>query len=355
VVSELYAMKPLCIFILLQFVVCFTKAQDSLAGKKWQLSGFIDLYYQYDFNEPLSNERPPFVYNHKKHNRPSVNLSMLKLAYNKNKWKGNLALMAGDYARNNLAAEPRWLQYVYEANVGYRFTDKFSAEAGILPSHLGIESAISKDCWNLSRSLLAENSPYFETGMKLNYTFNSRWSASVLLLNGWQHIKENNKSKAIGTQLVFKPHDKWLLNSSSFIGNEQPDSVAAHVRVFHNLYITYELTRKMNIAFLFDAGTEERQTWWGTAALFQYKINKKLNAAARAEYYNDPHAIIITAFPATGLKVSGYSFNVDFIPASWLTLRTEVKYMNSAADVFDRNGQGVNKNLSLLLSLAAEF
>jgi Putative beta-barrel porin-2, OmpL-like. bbp2 len=89
--------------------------------------------------------------------------------------------------------------------------------------------------------------------------------------------------------------------------------------------------------------------------LFQYKINKKLNAAARAEYYNDPHAIIITAFPATGLKVSSYSFNFDFIPSSWLRLRTEVKYMDSAADVFDRNGQGVNKNLSLLLSLAAAF
>lgn len=348
-------MKQLFVAILLRFVVYPIHAQDSVAAKQWQLSGFADLYYQYDFNEPLSKERPPFVYNHKKHNRPSVNLSLVKLAFNEKKWKGNLALMAGDYARYNLAAEPRWLQYVYEANIGYSFTDKFSVETGILPSHIGIESAISKDCWNLSRSLLAENSPYFETGLKLNYTFNSKWSASVLLLNGWQNIKENNKSKAMGTQLVFKPNEKWLFNSSSFIGNEQPDSVAALLRVFHNLYITYELTKKLNMAFLFDAGVEGGRTWWGSAALLQYKINKKLNAAARAEYYNDPHSVIITAFPDTGIQVSGYSFNFDFIALSWLSVRTEVKYMNSAANVFDRNGQAEKRNMSFLLSLAAGF
>lgn len=109
------------------------------------------------------------------------------------------------------------------------------------------------------------------------------------------------------------------------------------------------------MAFLFDAGVEGRRTWWGSAALLQYKINKKLNAAARAEYYNDPHSVIITAFPATGIQVSGYSFNFDFIASSWLSVRTEVKYLNSAANVFDRNGQAEKKNMSLLLSLAAGF
>lgn len=348
-------MKQLFVAILLRFVVCPTHAQDSTAAKQWQLSGFADLYYQYDFNEPLSKERPPFVYNHKKHNKPSVNLSLVKLSYNGAKWKGNLALMAGDYAWYNLAAEPRWLQYVYEANVGYRFTDKFSVEAGILPSHIGIESAISKDCWNLSRSLLAENSPYFETGLTLNYTFNSRWSASVLLLNGWQNIKENNKSKAIGTQLVFKPNEKWLFNSSSFIGNEQPDSVAALVRVLHNLYITYELNKKMNVAFLVDAGVEGRRTWWGSAALLQYKINKKLNAGARAEYYSDKKGVIVSAYKPMPFTVSGFAVNIDFLPFKFVSIRSEMKYLQMTQPLFNRAGVPVKNNLSLLTSVAVSF
>lgn len=280
---------------------------------------------------------------------------MVKLSYSGAKWKGNLALMAGDYARYNLAAEPHWLQYVYEANAGYRFTDKFSAEAGVLPSHIGIESAISKDCWNLSRSLLAENSPYFETGLKLNYAFNSRWSASVLLLNGWQNIKENNKSKAIGTQLVFKPNEKWLFNSSSFIGNEQPDSVAALVRVFHNLYITYELNKKMNMAFLLDAGVEGRQTWWGSAALLQYNITRQLQTAFRAEYYNDKKGVIVSAYKPLPFAVGGFAVNIDFLPFKFVSIRSEMKYLQTAQPLFKRAGVPVKNNLSLLISVAVSF
>jgi hypothetical protein len=348
-------MKQLFVAILLRFVACPIHAQDSVDAKQWQLSGFADLYYQYDFNEPLSKERPPFVYNHKKHNSPSVNLSLVKLSYSGAKWKGNLALMAGDYAQYNLAAEPHWLQYLYEANAGYRFTDKFSAEAGILPSHIGIESAISKDCWNLSRSLLAENSPYFETGLKLNYTFNPRWSASVLLLNGWQNIKENNKSKAMGTQLVFKPNEKWLFNSSSFIGNEQPDSVAALVRVFHNLYIIYELNKKMNMALLLDAGVEGRQTWWGSAALLQYKITRQLQTAFRAEYYNDKKGVIVSAYKPLPFAVSGFAVNIDFLPFKFISIRSEMKYLLTAQPLFDRAGVPAKNSLSLLTSVAVSF
>jgi hypothetical protein len=39
-----------------------------------------------------------------------------------------------------------------------------------MPSHIGFESVISADCWTLTRSLLAENSPYYETGMRLEAT-----------------------------------------------------------------------------------------------------------------------------------------------------------------------------------------
>ena len=134
-------MKGLFVFSLFLSGVFMGTAQDSSAGKKWQLSGFADVYYQTGFYNALSKELPPFIYNYKLTNRPSVNLAMLRLSYSHSKWKGNLALMAGDYARFNLAAEPRWLQHVYEANIGYQFTDKFGIEGGILPSHIGLETA----------------------------------------------------------------------------------------------------------------------------------------------------------------------------------------------------------------------
>ncbi|RXK58979.1 porin [Lacibacter luteus] len=348
-------MKRLLAIILFLTTMFMVAAQDSTNKNKLRFSGFADLYYQYDCNQPVSNERPPFIYNHKKHNKPSVNLALLKVTYEHAKLKANLAVMAGDYARYNLAAEPRLLQYVYEANAGYRFTDKLSAEAGILPSHIGIESAISKDCWNLSRSLLAESSPYYETGVRLNYAFNQKWTASALLLQGWQNIKDNNRSKALGTQLVFKPNESWVFNSSAFIGNEQPDSLAAVVRMFHNLSITYTIDSKANLALLLDAGVQGKESWWGSAAMLQYKFNKQLNAAMRAEYYSDKNGIIVSAYKPIPFSATGLSVNVDYLPLSFISFRTELKYIEAPYSFFTRNGIAVSNGLTILASVAVGF
>jgi hypothetical protein len=80
--------------------------------------------------------------------------------------------MIGNYAQYNLLTEPTWAQFIYEANVGFKISRKQNVwlDAGIMPSHIGFESAVSADCWTLTRSILAENSPYYETGVKISYT-----------------------------------------------------------------------------------------------------------------------------------------------------------------------------------------
>ena len=80
-------------------------------------------------------------------------------------------------------------------------------DIGIMPSHIGFESAVSKDCWTLTRSMLAENSPYFESGAKLSYTTNNgKLQFSVLALNGWQRITrvEGNSLMSWGTQVYIQ-------------------------------------------------------------------------------------------------------------------------------------------------------
>ena len=149
-----------------------SSAQDSAGTEKKSsliISGYADIYYQYDFNKPVDKLRPPFLYNFKRHNEINTNLILLKASYDGKKFRANLGVMTGNYAKYNLAAEPEFFRYIYEANIGYKFSEKVSVDAGILPSHIGCESAIAKDNWNLSRSILAESSPYYETGIKFNY------------------------------------------------------------------------------------------------------------------------------------------------------------------------------------------
>ena len=339
-----------CICIVL--LATALQAQDS---SKLTLSGYAELYYHYDGNEPESGERPCFLYNHKKHNQLNLNLALLKAAYTSKRFRANLALMTGHYSKYNLAAEPELLQHVLEANLGYRFNEQWSIDAGILPSHIGLESAIGKDCWTPGRSLVAENSPYYETGIRLNYAPSAKWTLSALLLQGWQNIRETNSSKAVGTQVQFKPHANWVFNSSSFIGNEKPDSVKKQLRIFHHFSVTGILSPRVQASLSVDAGAEQSAAWFGYAALLRIKASDQFYIGARAEYYQDPDNIIVTCVPPGMLRLTGVSLNLDYQPVKALHLRCETRYFQAPGKLFEKSGIPRNHNLSVLACLAVSF
>jgi hypothetical protein len=267
-------MKRLFIFIF-SFCALTVSAQDTTL----KITGYIETYYLYDFGKPENNKRPDFVYSYNRHNEVNLNLGYIKAAYENNNVRANLAIMAGTYPNANLAAEPGVLKNIYEANVGVKIMKERQLwiDAGIFASHIGFESAVGKDCWNLTRSIQADNSPYYESGVRLSYTSpNNKWYVSGLFLNGWQRIQrvDGNHTPAFGHQLTFKPNDKLTFNSSSFIGNDKPDSVK-QMRYFHNLYAQMQLSEKFGVIAGFDIGAEQKakgsseyNTWYSPILIF---------------------------------------------------------------------------------------
>src|SRR5690606_16131956 len=142
------------------------------ASSRFTFSAYGELYYGYDFSRPDDHERPFFVYNHKRHNEVNANLLLVRGTYTDSLVRANLGLMAGTYAQYNLSAEPGWAQFIYEATIGLKLSRRRNLwlDAGIMPSHLGYESVIGADNWTLTRSLAAEGSPYYETGIRLIHT-----------------------------------------------------------------------------------------------------------------------------------------------------------------------------------------
>src|SRR5688572_9097184 len=100
------------ILFLNQFAQAQTYPDSSQTIKpEINISGFIDVYYAYDFNKPRTNYRQPFLYNHNRHNEFNLNLGFLKLSAIHSKYRANLALQAGTYPADNYAAEPQALQH----------------------------------------------------------------------------------------------------------------------------------------------------------------------------------------------------------------------------------------------------
>jgi hypothetical protein len=333
----------------------------------FKISGYLETYYSYDFGKPPNHTRPGFLYSYNRPNEVNLNLGFVKAAYAKDNIRANLALATGTYMNANLAAEPGVLKNIFEANAGVKVskTKNIWIDAGIFASHIGFESAIGKDCQNLTRSILAENSPYYESGLKISYTSkNEKLFLSGMILNGWQRIQrvEGNNTPAFGHQLTYKPTSKVTLNSSSFIGNDKTDSLRK-MRYFHNFYAQIQLSNKVGLTAGFDIGAEQKEkdsknfsSWYSPVLILKFNTSGKTAIAVRGEYYADKNGVIINSGTPNGFKTFGYSLNFDYNVASNVLFRIEGRALNAKDKIFtDKNLQTTANNFALSTSFAISF
>lgn len=329
----------------LLLLVNYSQAQatDSLP-RKISFSVYLEPYYGYDLSRPADHNRPSYLYSYNRHNEFNLNLGMLKAGFADQRVRANLAIATGTYMNANLAAEPGVLRNLLEANAGIKLSAsrELWLDAGILPSHIGFESAIGKDCPTLTRSLQAENSPYYESGVRFSYSSgNGRWYAAALILNGWQRIKrpDGNNSLAFGHQLTWRPSDGVTLNASSFIGNDKPDS-SRQYRYFHNLYGIFGLQPKLQLTMGFDIGMEQSargsrayHSWYSPVLILRYQSGENAYLSGRLEQYRDEHGVIIDGETEPGFNTWGASLNYDRSFHRNLLWRLEARYL-SAYDPF---------------------
>lgn len=332
----------------------------------FSISGYLETYYTYDFGNPSNHTRPSFTYSHNRHNEINLNLGYIKAAFNTDKVRANLALAAGTYMNANYASEPNVMKNIYEANGGFKISKKHDLwiDAGIFSSHIGFESAVGKDNWTLTRSLFADNSPYFETGAKISYTTpNGKWFLSGLVLNGWQRIQrvDGNNLPAFGHQITYKPNSKITLNSSSFVGSDKPDSTR-QMRYFHNLYGIFQVHEKFGVTVGFDIGAEQKSkgssaynTWFTPVLLLKVNATEKLSITARGEYFSDANGVIIATGTPNNFQAFGYSLNLDYQIHNNVLWRIEGRGFTSKDKVFMMNEKANNNNVFITTAIAISF
>ncbi|MCF6129590.1 porin [Flavobacterium sp. AS60] len=341
-------------------VANFGFAQEN-KSLKLSFSGYMENYYAYDFNRPEENAKLPFMYNYNRHNEFSVNVGLLRAKVEYDNAYAIIALHSGTYVEDNYVSEST--KIISEAYVGLYLDKgkKSTLEVGILPSYIGFETANSASNLTLTRSILAENSPYFMSGVKYTYKPNDKWQLSGLLTNGWQRINkpDKNVSPALGSQTIYKPSDKSLFNWSTFIGKELYLNEWG-IRYFSNLYWDKQWSSKWRTIFGFDVGmqtdkssSDKQLVWMSPVLLAQYVLAPKWKTAFRVEYYQDKNNVIIAANDE--FKTIGTSFNIDYLINDKVKFRTEARYLNSEEKVFIKETSLINDNFCITTSLSFEF
>jgi hypothetical protein len=361
-------MKNIFLFFLILIFSGHSFGQDTTANKRaLTISGYAEIYYSYDFNNPVNNTKPSFFYNFNRNNEVNLNLGFIKASYNTENVRANISLATGTYINSNYISVPDGLKNIFEANAGIKISKKNNLwiDAGIFSSHIGFESAVGSECWNLTRSIVAENTPYYETGVKLGYTSkNNQWFFCALFLNGWQNIErsDDNTTPAFGTQITFTPSSQVSFNYSTFIGSPNADSVR-EMRYYNDFYATFQINKLLNMMLGMDYGLQQKAKASSSynmvyAPLLELKFSpdNKNSIAARGEYYSDANGMIISSPLPDGFKVFGYSLNYDRQITANALWRIELRNLNGKDDYFIKQNNSFSNNTSFIsTSLSVSF
>lgn len=329
------------------------------------ISGYLETYYCYDFNRPETDYRQAYLYNHNSHNEFNINLGIIKYAVIAKRYRVNLAMHSGTYANDNYALEKGIYKNLFEANAELAIDKKQTLwfDAGVFASHIGFESAIASDNQTLTRSLLAENSPYYLSGVKLTLKPNAKFETAFLICNGWQRIQRvaGNSLPSLGTQIKYTRGDSLTINWSTFIGTDDPDSTR-RMRYFSNLYTQIKLNNKLTMTVGFDLGIQQKRKhikdyniWSSPVIIVRYQHSKKWATALRLENYSDKNGVIIPNIHEQPFVTQGVSLNLDYMPDERIMCRLEARRFSSENKQFEERGEFVRENYFITASVALRF
>jgi hypothetical protein len=303
-----------------------------------ELSGFIDVFHGLDLHRGPDGRRAWLLFNHARDDGFGVNLALIRAAWNHPDVRAAVGLMAGTYVEDNLAAEPPALRHIWEATAGFRLMSNVWVDAGIFESHIGYESAVSTRNPTLTRSLAAENSPYYLAGARIEAPLGPTWTAKLLVTNGWQNIAERggNRSPGFGTQLVHETPTGFEFNWATFISDETNEA-GGGLRLFNSNYIGWRTADVWLVANL-DVGVERHDDGWSPwaagYAIGRFRLVGPLHTALRAEFIADPNGVVAGASDGGAiLGAASIGFDVEVLEKAMV--RTELRWLTASRRIID--------------------
>jgi hypothetical protein len=119
--------------------------------------------------------------------------------------------------------DPQEIYAEYIAPVG----NGLKIQVGKIHTLVGLEQINSWDNYNISRTFMFGLSQAFTTtGVRFTYPFNKYATVALGLVNGWDNIEDNNRSKTFEWGVFLTPHDRFSATFYGTYGGEQSNGNA---------------------------------------------------------------------------------------------------------------------------------
>lgn len=250
---------------------------------------------------------------------------------------------------------------VQQAYVNYA-SGNSSIEFGKFATLDGAEVIESKDNLNFSRSILFGYAiPFTHTGVRFNYAMGGAWSFVAGINNGWDNLKDDNKSKSVELQAHYTPSDIWNISVQTMSGDEQVNGYASSsaqgTRNLVDIVATLNASDALSFVLNIDSGSQDnavngnsKAKWSGVALYANYVISDKWRTAARIESFNDKDGY------RTGLvqKWKEATLTLAYASSKNVELRGEVR-RDSSDKAFFAQDTGTNSKSQNTLAFEAIY
>jgi len=366
-----YKISYILVLIALLIGIVSASAQESkglFAGfpEELTLNGYVDAYIAYDNDKGNSLRQFSVLAPYRDEFR--INLAMIALRYNSKIIRGNIALQYGDIPKLNWPQAPNeYMQFIQEANIGVSPYKNSWIDAGYFLTHIGGEGIIPKNNFFTSVSLLTFYEPIYQSGIKYSYT-GKKFYSSLMLLNGYNVLADNNKNKSFGLQIGYKPNDKADITFNNITGNEMPTGTTGKTRIYNNLVVRLFPSKKLDVILCGDFCMQEKSkiddaeasgSMFSAFASMKFRATKNVSLMLRGEIFQDKDAVLSPAYlmsdsTYSGLKAFGVTGGVEFNPVSNSYFRLEGRYLAADKDqkIFY---EGENSRFEVILSAGVEF
>jgi len=320
---------------------------------KIEVGGYVDTYYQYNFNkvDPLLRS---FDVQHNTFSLSAAEVNFAKAPTSDSRLGFRADLFFGKAADLTAAFEPapdgkEIYKNIQQAYVSL-LTGKVQWDVGKYVTPIGAEVIESQDNWNYSRSVLFGYAiPFYHLGVRASVPVTEKVTLGGYLTNGWNNASELNAAKTVGASLTFKPSESitWVVND--MVGKE---AEGLDTRNIFDTTLTLGLTPKLSAMANFDYGTEGDASWWGIAAYLKLQATEKWAVVGRYEYVDDTDG----GFMTIGTKAQTFTVTSDHLIAGALKVRLEYRFDKTDGDFFEKSdGSLVDTQSTLLVGVVCSF
>lgn len=315
------------------------------------ITGAVDAYYRYDFNNPIANPYNSFTSFTKTQN--SFVLGMANVKFELQTKKTDMVADIGfgqreeEFAYNDNGIS----QALKQLYISYSFNSWLKLTAGSWATHLNYELADAFANRNYSMGYYFTYGPFSHTGIRADFATGKKTAFMIGIANATDFRvppEGQINKKFLLAQFTYTPNDnlQLLLN---YVGGQAPDTSKSNIG---NLIITDKISSKFNIVYngilanvkLWNGeksmGTK---TWWGSALYFNYDPESWFGLTLRSEYFNDDKQLNLYATQSAGGNVFSNTLSANF-KVEGLTFIPEFRLDKASSPLFLKHSGALTKS-----------